>query len=127
MGFRGVIRRSAFAVALLAMAMLSLAATRSVVMQAKDGATGMMVSATCMSLTGGPPHVKGGVTPDKAHQLCEYCAAAAHAPVCTTVAPIPRSTAVAWAAYPALQPLGPRGPPAFKANARGPPEAALTI
>jgi hypothetical protein len=127
MGLRGVIRQSAFAVALLAMAMLSLATTRSVVMQASDASPDMMISATCMSLTGAPMHGKGGALPDKAHKLCEYCAAAAHAPVCATVAPIPVSSNVAWSAYAVLQPLGPRGPPAFAANARGPPQIALTI
>jgi hypothetical protein len=127
MDLRGMIRRSAFAVALLAMAMLGLATTRSVVMQASDASPGMMMSATCMSLAGAPMHGKGGALPDKAHKLCEYCAAAAHAPVCATVAPIPVSSSVAWSIYAALQPLGPRGPPAFEANARGPPQTALTI
>jgi hypothetical protein len=127
MGSRGVIRRSAFAVALLAMAMLSLATTRSVVMQTTDASPGMMMSATCMGLTDASMHGKGGALPDKAHKLCEYCAASAHSPVCTTLATIPVSSSVAWSTYAALQPLGPRGPPVFKAQARGPPQTALTI
>ena len=112
--------------AMLAVAMLSLATSRSVVMQAADASPGM-TSATCMSLTGLHGGAKGPVAPDKAHKLCEYCAAAAHAPLCAADAPIPVSSAVAWTAYPAFQPHGPRGPPAFAANARGPPATALTI
>lgn len=124
MGWRDVIRRTGFAAAMFAVALLSLAATRSVVMQVEGAAPGMG-SASCMSLASS--HAKGGALPDQAHKVCDYCAAAAHAPVCDAVASLPRSSTVAWTSYATIQSLGPRGPPAFAPNARGPPQAALTI
>jgi len=125
MGWRDVIRRSAFAAAILAVALLSLATTRSVVMQIADTAPGM-TSITCMNMAAA--HAKGGAhLPDQAHKVCDYCAAAAHAPVCDSPLSVPSPSAVTWAAYPIIRPLGPRGPPAFAPNARGPPQAALTI
>jgi len=112
---------------MLAVAMLCVATVRTVVMQAADAAAPGGMSATCMSMTaGGAVHAKGA-QPDKASKVCEYCAAAAHAPMGAMEAAIPRSSAVAWMSYAALQHLGPRGPPAFAANARGPPHNPLTI
>ena len=124
MGGRDGIRGLAFAAAIFAVALLSLATTRSVVMQIADASPGM-ASASCLTLAAA--HAKGGGVPDRAHKVCDYCAAAAHAPVCGSVAAIPRSSAVAWTAYAALQSFGPRGPPAFTPNARGPPQNAPTI
>jgi len=123
MGWREGIRRSAFAAAMLAVALLSLATTRSIIMQAAGAAPGM-ASVSCMNMTAA--HPKGGALPDQAHKVCDYCAAAAHAPVSSTLASVPRSSTVAWTSYATIQPLGPRGPPAFAANARGPPQIALT-
>ena len=124
MGWRDGIRRSAFAAAMFAVALFSLAATRSIVMQVADAAPGMG-SASCMSLTA--THAKGGALPDQAHKVCDYCAAAAHAPVCGALTFVPRASTVAWTSYATIRPLGPRGPPAFVPNARGPPQATTTI
>ena len=124
---RGLIQRTACAVALLAVALLSFASAQSIVMQAAGPAPGGMTMAICTSA--GLAHVNAGhhAPADNAHKTCPYCAAAAHAPLCALTAPIPPSSLVAWTAYVALRPLGPRGPPARAPNARGPPATFPTI
>jgi hypothetical protein len=126
MWMRCLIQRSAHAAALLAVALLGLASTQSIVMQAAEAAPGPAMAA-CAGMAMTQPNAKHGVPADKTRKTCPICAAAAHAPVCGSVVSIPRSSAVAWMTYGALQPLGPRGPPAFAPKARGPPQIALTI
>ena len=123
---RGLIQRAACAVAFLAVALLSFASAQSIIMQAAGSAPGGMTMAICTSA--GLAHVSAGhhAAADKAHKTCPYCAAA-HAPLCALTAPIPPSSLVAWTAYVALTPLGPRGPPARAPNARGPPATFPTI
>ena len=124
---RGLVKRSACAAGLLAVALLSFAFAQSVVMRAAGSMPGGMTMAICTSA--GMAHVAVGhdVPANKAQKACPYCAAAGHAPVCGPVASVSRSVAVAWTTYAAFRPLGPRGPPEFPPNARGPPAAALTI
>ena len=123
---RGLIQRAVCAVALLAVALLSFASAEAVIMQAAGPAAGMTM-AICTSA--GMAHVNADhhAPADKAHKTCPFCAAAAHAPLCTLTAPIPQTSLVAWTAYAALRPLGPRGPPARAPNARGPPATFPTI
>ncbi|MDB5479252.1 MAG: hypothetical protein JWO83_305 [Caulobacteraceae bacterium] len=129
MGARGLLRRSTYAAALLAVALFSFAYVQSLVMRASGDMPGAMTMTmpVCTSAGMAHVHVHHGGPHDASQKACPYCAAAAHAPICGSIAPIPRSTTVAWTAYSAMQPLGPRGPPPFTARARGPPQAALTI
>ena len=131
MGRRSAIGRSAIAAALLAVALLSLAAVRSVVMQAEmavPGASSVMAMAMPICGDGASHHAanKHGEQ-DKSGKTCEFCAAAAHAAVCASAPDIAPPVALAWTVYPALQPLGPRGPPEFTARSRGPPSPILAI
>ena len=127
MAKRGPIHRSAYAAALLAVALFSLAFTQSVVMQ-DAGAVPGMTMVNCPGMASMGMNASHGVPTDKSQNTCPFCAAAAHAPLCAATIWIPRSSAVAWTAYPALRPLGPRGPPSRTPNARGPPHpAVLTI
>jgi hypothetical protein len=123
---RGPMHRSAYAVALLAVALFSLAFTQSVVMQAAPAMPDMTM-AICTSGGLVQANADHGVKTDKAQKACPFCAAATQAPLCASTAAIPQSSAVAWTAYMALRPLGPRGPPARAPNARGPPPTVLTI
>ncbi len=120
-------QRLAFAAALLAVALFSLAYVQSLVMRTSGDMPGVMTMAVCTSTGMAHVHVHHGVPTDRSQRACPFCAAAAHAPVSGSVAPIPLSTTVAWTTYAALRPLGPRGPPEFTPHARGPPQAALTI
>ena len=131
MGRRSAIGRSAIAAALLAVALFSLAAVRSVVMQAEMAGPASSAMAMAMPMCGdGTLHhvaVKHGGEQDKSGKTCEFCAAAGHAAACTSAPDIAPSVALAWTAYPSLHPLGPRGPPEFTARSRGPPSPILTV
>jgi hypothetical protein len=128
---RSPIYRWAHAAALLAVTLLSLAFAQSTVMQATvmqaagDAPGATMVPCPAMGMM--PVSGDHGVPADKSNTACPYCAAASHAPLCSQVAPIPQSAAVAWTAYATLRPLGPRGPSAREPKARGPPTLVLTI
>lgn len=124
--------RSAYAAALLAVALLLFAGVRSNVMQAAELAPSAaahcampldgMASMTAMAGNGhGEKHPSG-----KAHAVCDFCVAAAHAAVTVFTAVLPAPQAVAWAPTPLPTSLGPRGPPAFRPKARAPPPALLT-
>ncbi len=106
--------------ALLAVALLCVASVKSTVMQAADGAMG---GVPMCSVVGG----KTSGQADKAHKTCEFCAAAAHAPLSCAATILPALTAIAWAPYRVQTATGPRGPPAFRPTARGPPLPSLTI
>jgi hypothetical protein len=121
------LQRLASAAALLAVALFSLAYVQSLVMRMPGDMQGGVTMAVCTSTGMAHVHVHHGAPTDTAQKACPFCAAAAHAPVSGSVAPIPLSTSVAWTTYAALRPLGPRGPPEFAPHARGPPQAALTI
>jgi len=120
---------AAWATALLAVAMLSYASTKSIVMRAMDAAPfGLSVICSAhMSMTGGS--LAKGETGRLAHlppgkgkpAVCPYCSAAAHAPVLASIVPLTHAMAVVWLAWPLSVVNGPRGPPAFDAKARGPP------
>ncbi len=121
------LQRLAPAAALLAVALFSFAYVQSLVMRMSGDMPGGMTIAVCTSTGMAHVHLHPGAPAHAPQKACPFCAAAAHAPVCGSVSPIPLSTAVAWTTYAALRPLGPRGPPEFTAHARGPPQAALTI
>ena len=122
---------AAWATALLAVAMLSYASTKSIVMQAVDASPlGMPVICSAhMSMAGGS--LAEGAIGRQAHlpnapgkgkpAVCPYCSAAAHAPVLASIVPLSHAAAVVWLAWPLSVVDGPRGPPAFEAKARGPP------
>ena len=121
-----MVQRSAHAMAWLAVALLTFATVQSVVMQAPEVSPGAAM-AICTSMPMAHMDAKHGAPADKAHTNCAFCDAAAHAPVCSSVGAVPTPTAVAWLAYTALRPLGPRGPPEFTPNATGPPQTAMTL
>ena len=125
--------------ALLALAMLSFATVRSVVMQAAmvssdaitatdaDEATppmsgmmpGMDMADDRMAAMAPAGHHKPDVPDHKG--TCPYCAAAAHLPVGGHVA-VPRGVAaMVFVSFHLTAARGPRGPPRFEHRARGPP------
>ncbi len=114
------------ALALCAVALLNVAVVKSTLMQASMGAA----AETCREAMPQMPGMAGksAPLPGKAgRHACEYCAAAAHAPVCTSVpAPVAPPT-TAWVRWAAVAGLGARGPPPVEARARGPPLPPLTI
>lgn len=120
---RGRAARSSFSrlslgrlAALVAVALLTLAGVRATVMQA-----GETLGAMPMCVAGAAHDTRSDPTPGKAHAACEFCAAAAHAPVSADAPTLSAPVAVAWFATPPVFALGPRGPPAFRARARAPP------
>jgi hypothetical protein len=138
--------RAIHALALLAVALFSFATVRSVSMQAVMAASStpmpmpmsMPMPASMPMSAGTPVSPCGAMSADPARDrdpaphkkvpaTCPFCAAAAHAPICTTSAVVRPSSTVAWAAYARLSPLGARGPPAFTPKSRGPPAPALTV
>lgn len=116
--------RASYVAALLAVALLTLAGVRSVVMRAAEAAP--TSTRMCMDMPGMDmgtaaktgAHAEHG----KAHKVCEFCSAASHAPICGVSPPVHKPALVAWAAWRSRSTLGPRGPPAFAAKARGPPD-----
>jgi hypothetical protein len=139
MGRGGKTGRAIHALALLAVALFSFATVRSVSMQAVMAASStpmpmpMSMPASMPMSMRGPISTCGamGADPAAPHKkvpaTCPFCAAAAHAPICTAFAFVLPSSTVAWAAYAALRPLGARGPPAFTPKSRGPPALLLTV
>ncbi len=113
--------RCASWLAMLAVVLLAWAGVRSTVMQAQMVEPG----ASCADM----PGMRSGVAPARPGKSaparparCEYCAAAAHAPLGTAIVRLdpPVATAV-FARYEAPASLGPRGPPHRSPTARGPP------
>jgi len=119
--FARLAQRLSHIAALLAVALLCVASVKSTVMQATDGAMGGVPM--CSFSMGG----KTSGQPDKAHKVCEFCAAAAHAPLSCDTTILLAPAAIAWAPYRVQTATGPRGPPAFRPTARGPPRPNLTI
>jgi hypothetical protein len=123
---RSPIYRSAYAAALLAVALFSFAFAQSTVMQAAGDMPGMTM-VPCPEMGMMQVNADHVVPAGKSRTACPFCAAASFAPLCSQVAPIPQSVAVAWTAYATFRPLGPRGPPAREPKARGPPTPIQTI
>jgi hypothetical protein len=126
MGGRRIIAKASHAVALLAVALFSLASVQSIQMQA-----GMASPAKSMPMCGATAqshsaHRDRAPTP-KGHANCEFCAAAGHAPICAAAVAVTPSSSVAWASYVLGRPVGSRGPPAITPKSRGPPLIALTV
>ena len=112
--------------ALLAVALLTLAGVRSIVMQVADAAPSSSM-AMCSGMAGmADPAADGKHAPGKAHKVCDFCSAAAHAPICGTVPAITIPMAVRYITWRPQRILGPRGPPSVIARARGPPALLLT-
>jgi hypothetical protein len=111
---------------MLAVALFSLAAVRSIEMQVAMNAPGASTPLCGMMAMGHAahqetaPHQKGAVA-------CAFCAAAAHAPIGAAPPAVRASSTIAWASYATLTPLGPRGPPSITARSRGPPRFPLTV
>ncbi|MBV9510337.1 MAG: DUF2946 family protein [Caulobacteraceae bacterium] len=128
---------AAWATALLAVAMLSYASTKALVMQAMDASPlGMSVICSAhMDMTGWS--LGDGASGRLAHlpaqpgkgkaTVCPYCSAAAHPPVLSSVVPVIHATVVVWLTWPPSIVNGPRGPPAFEARARGPPPFSSAV
>lgn len=116
--------RTAHVLALCAMALLSYATVRSTLMQASM----TQVAETCGEVMPGMAGMTSkAVHPGKgkAAQSCEFCAAAAHAPLHTVAPTLATPAAVAWSPHLAWRTSGPRGPPTRPAHARGPPSTLL--
>ena len=58
---------------------------------------------------------------------CPYCAAAAHLPLVGTAMPWRAPSAFTFAAFRVVASHGPRGPPACRPRARGPPSDPLSV
>ncbi len=121
----------------MALAMLGYAAVQSTVMQVAmvaapvgppmcDGAMAVAGMSMGGNARASAPrgHAAGSERGHKA--ACPYCAAAAHAPLVATAAPLRASTALVFTGFRVVAGHGPRGPPAFQPRARGPPAEPLT-
>ncbi len=124
---RGLRSWPVHAAALLAVALLSFASVQSTVMRAMgDGSMPVAMDPDCPMMGGAKtapqsPADKGTQAP------CAFCAAAGQAPLTPTVA-VPRALiGVVWSVRPIPTNLGPRGPPAFRPKARGPPPSLLIV
>ena len=126
MGTRGPVQRMTHVMACLALALFTYATVKSVVMQAAAVAPHVAMT-MCLDMPMGHMDAKPIAQSEKGGKTCVFCDASSHAPLCSFAAVVPATSAIAWQTYTALRPLGPRGPPSFVANARGPPQAALTI
>ncbi len=121
---RGVIGRTAYAMALLAVALFSLASVRSIEMQAAPTALSMPM---CVSMAHSHAAQRDSTSQQKKHATCEFCAAAGHAPVCTASVEVLPSSTIAWAAYALLRSLGRREPPQITPKSRGPPGPSVNV
>jgi hypothetical protein len=116
---RGRPFRAAWASALIAVALLSFASIKSIVMQAADASP--MAGALCMAgmtMDGGA----GKQSPAKnATVACAFCSVAAHAALITVTEPVACPVSVIWRPKPLARANGVRGPPEHVPSARGPP------
>ena len=112
--------------ALCAVALLNFAVVRSTVMQAVMAAP---AAATCHEAMPGVAGMSHGAPEQpgkgKADRSCEFCDAAAHAPIQSAAIDLPTPSAVAWSPFRAWTSQGPRGPPSREPHARGPPSLLL--
>jgi len=135
--------RTSTTAALLALLMLLFASVQSTVMQARA----MLADGTMpICGTAGPSAGLSAATADVAlkraaapsapdHRpavphhhvgVCPICAAAGVLPILGQAVPVPDSTVLAFTAYPGFASHRPRGPPAERSRARGPPLGSLT-
>ena len=130
--------RAAWTAALAAVALLSYASVTSVVMQAamaRPADAGMSMPGmdmAGMSMPGmdmaGMDGGQGGPAPAKGKaDVCAFCSTAHHAPTLSATPPLPAPSVVAWLVLPRPEATGERGPPSFRANARGPPSPLQLI
>jgi hypothetical protein len=125
----GLLRRSLYAMALLAVALFNLASVQSTVMQATGSSSGMRlagpdliaVAEICHTAAPSQDPAKPVVHPDQGQRACPFCEVAANPPLCETAVSVPSPGMIAWTSYGVQHTLGARGPPAFAPNARGPP------
>jgi hypothetical protein len=121
------------AAALLALLLLSFATVQSVIMRANTWPPDAM-TLICGShptdkaapdertnAVAWPPteHRSGAGHPHAAS--CPFCAAAAHVPILEYAFPLPHAASFLFTAFQLPASHGPRGPPARRARARGPP------
>ncbi len=109
--------RTAHWAALLAVCLLSWATVRSVTMQAAEAVGAPVCGMAGMAGSAAAAHAR----PGKARAPCEFCAAAAHAPLSADAPRLSRPTLAVWSPAAPVPQLGPRGPPSFAPKARGPP------
>jgi hypothetical protein len=124
MGGRGVIGRAAYSMALLAVALFSLASVRSIEMQAASASLSIPM---CGSMAESHTAHTDPAPQQKKHARCEFCAAAAHAPVCTAPPEVRPSSTIAWAAYSLVRNLGRREPAQITPKSRGPPGRSVNV
>ena len=115
---------AAMTAAFLAVALLSFATIKSVVMQAADASP--FASAHCMAgmaMDGG-----GKTSPAKsAASACAFCSVAAHAALVSVAEPIACPVSMVWRPRPLPRASGIRGPPEHVPSARGPPLSPETV
>lgn len=117
---RGRPFRAAWASALIAVALLSFATIKSVVMQAADASP--FASAHCMAGMALDGAGAGKQSPAKsAAGACAFCSVAAHAALITVAEPVACPVSVIWRPKPLASAHGVRGPPEHVPSARGPP------
>jgi hypothetical protein len=117
---------AAWLAAFIAVIALSFASIQSTVMQVSASSNnGPMVM--CGDGSTAPSHANHGAPAGDTQKSCPICSAVAHAPLCAATIHVPVSSAIAWIAYVAVRPLGPRGPPAVAPKARDPPLTLLTV
>jgi hypothetical protein len=117
---RGRPFRAAWASALIAVALLSFASIKSVVMQAADASP--FASAHCMAGMAMGVAGAGKQSPAKtAASACVFCSVAAHAALITVAEPVACPVSVIWRPKPLAYANGVRGPPEHVPSARGPP------
>ena len=121
------------AAALLAVALLSFASVQSIVMQAVGGGSasmGMAMGPDCPMMGGAAtaPQTAPKSPADRTIPApCAFCAVAGQAPLASTPVALRAPVAVVWSPRPISATLGPRGPPRFRARARGPPSILQTV
>ena len=113
---------------MLAVALFTFAAIRSITMQAAELAPG--ASSCGMPRIGAMAGMAMPQAPGKAAKTgkppCDFCATAAHAPLATPfVRPAPPISVALAPPYRAIAAHGPRGPPPVRPRSRGPPTVLL--
>ena len=110
--------------AFCAVLLLNVAVVKSTVMQATPPAQMEHCQTPMPGMAGMDP--ASGKAPGKAaHAACEFCSAAAHAPLQALAPELPVPCAVSWSERLAWARRGPGGPPPQRAHARAPPSSLL--
>jgi hypothetical protein len=111
---------SAHVTALLAVALLTFATAKSVVMEVSAA-----MSPICSADSGGGPAGLGGGPEKPLHAACAYCAAAVHAPLISAPPSIASPCAVVWTPTSPAVGEGRGGSQPIKATARAPPDVPI--